>query len=417
MFLELHIIQSFGPSVLNRDDTNTPKTAEFGGVTRARVSSQCLKRLTREHYERALGPAAESVITSSPFTRVAQTLRDAYGRDYDDARRVAATAFAQAGFDVGSEKDTFSLAAPARFGVADLDAIAKLLADEPTWDALSADFTAAAAAVSALSGKKTVDPMTRITGDPSGISKRIRELALQDTNLGVALFGRMIAMKKAAARTRSDEANDEGEMGETGRTNLIDAACSVAHALSTHRAVAEFDFFTAVDAYAETTGAGMMGDIPFNSATYYRVVALDLHEMRKRLTGDVDFDAALRAFLEATILLAPQAKQATFLANEVPSLVFAVVRADQPQTLANAFERPVRPAPEGGFIEPSVQAFGAHWEATRTAYGDAGIRGVTAFSPLSDAVLGSLAAVAVRPFDQFIEEAMRLATSDRTMEA
>lgn len=415
MFLELHIIQSFGPSVLNRDDTNTPKTAEFGGVTRARVSSQCLKRLTREHYERALGPAAESVITSSPFTRVAQTLRDAHGRDYDDARRVAATAFARAGFDVGSEKDTFALAAPARFGAADLDAIAELLADAPTWNALSAAFTAAAA--TAKSGKKTVDPMTLITGDTSGISKKIRELALQDTNLGVALFGRMIAMKKAAARTRSDEANDEDEAGETGKTSLIDAACSVAHALSTHRAVAEFDFFTAVDAYAETTGAGMMGDIPFNSATYYRVVALDLHEMRKRLTGDVDFDAALRAFLEATILLAPQAKQATFLANEVPSLVFAVVRADQPQTLANAFERPVRPAPEGGFIEPSVQALGAHWEATRTAYGDAGIRGVTAFSPLSDDALGSLAAVAARPFDQFIEKAMRLATSDRTTEA
>lgn len=416
MFLELHIIQSFGPSVLNRDDTNTPKTAEFGGVTRARVSSQCLKRLTREHYERALGLSAESVITSSPFTRVAQTLRDAYGRDYDDARRVAATAFAQAGFDVESEKGAFSLAAPARFGVADLDAIAKLLADEPTWDALSAAFTAAAAGA-AKGGKKTVDPMTLISGDTSGTSRSIRDLALQNTNLGVALFGRMIAMKKAAAKTSSDEMTDEDKAGETGKTSLIDAACSVAHAISTHRAVAEFDFFTAVDAYAETTGAGMMGDIPFNSATYYRVVALDLHEMRKRLTGDVDFDAALRAFVEATILLAPQAKQATFLANEVPSLVLAVVRDDQPQTLANAFERPVRPAPEGGFIEPSVRALGAHWGAARTAYGDAGIRGVTAFSPLSDDVLGSLAAVAVRPFDQFIEEAMRLATSDRTTEA
>jgi CRISPR system Cascade subunit CasC len=415
MFLELHIIQSFGPSVLNRDDTNTPKTAEFGGVTRARVSSQCLKRLTREHYERALGLSAESVITSSPFTRVAQTLRDAHGRDYDDARRVAATAFAQAGFDVESEKGAFSLAAPARFGVADLDAIAKLLADEPTWDALSAAFTAAAGA--AKGGKKTVDPMTLISGDTSGTSRSIRDLALQNTNLGVALFGRMIAMKKAAAKTSSDETNDEDKAAETAKTSLIDAACSVAHAISTHRAVAEFDFFTAVDAYAETTGAGMMGDIPFNSATYYRVVALDLHEMRKRLTGDVDFDAALRAFLEATILLAPQAKQATFLANEVPSLVLAVVRDDQPQTLANAFERPVRPAPEGGFIEPSVRALGAHWAAARTAYGDAGIRGVTAFSPLSDDLLGSLEAVAVRPFDQFIEEAMRLATSDRTTEA
>jgi len=46
--IELHILQSFPVSCLNRDDVGAPKTAIFGGATRARISSQCLKRAIRE---------------------------------------------------------------------------------------------------------------------------------------------------------------------------------------------------------------------------------------------------------------------------------------------------------------------------------------------------------------------------------
>ena len=47
LFLELHLIQNFAPSNLNRDDTGSPKDAIFGGQRRARVSSQCFKRAIR----------------------------------------------------------------------------------------------------------------------------------------------------------------------------------------------------------------------------------------------------------------------------------------------------------------------------------------------------------------------------------
>ena len=46
--LELHILQSVPVACLNRDDLNSPKTAVFGGVQRARVSSQSWKRAIRE---------------------------------------------------------------------------------------------------------------------------------------------------------------------------------------------------------------------------------------------------------------------------------------------------------------------------------------------------------------------------------
>ena len=47
MLIEIHMIQNHSPSNLNRDDLGAPKTCIFGGVTRARISSQCLKRSIR----------------------------------------------------------------------------------------------------------------------------------------------------------------------------------------------------------------------------------------------------------------------------------------------------------------------------------------------------------------------------------
>ncbi len=59
MFVELHIIQNFAPSCLNRDDTNAPKDCIFGGFRRARISSQCIKRAIRTHclFEETIGEA------------------------------------------------------------------------------------------------------------------------------------------------------------------------------------------------------------------------------------------------------------------------------------------------------------------------------------------------------------------------
>ena len=50
MFLDLHILQSFAPANLNRDDTGAPKECVFGGTRRARISSQSLKRAIREAF-------------------------------------------------------------------------------------------------------------------------------------------------------------------------------------------------------------------------------------------------------------------------------------------------------------------------------------------------------------------------------
>ena len=50
--IEIHVLQNFAPSNLNRDDTGAPKDALFGGTRRARISSQCLKRAVRQNFVR-----------------------------------------------------------------------------------------------------------------------------------------------------------------------------------------------------------------------------------------------------------------------------------------------------------------------------------------------------------------------------
>lgn len=50
LFLDVHAIQTVPPANINRDDTGSPKTAQYGGVTRARVSSQSWKRAIRKYF-------------------------------------------------------------------------------------------------------------------------------------------------------------------------------------------------------------------------------------------------------------------------------------------------------------------------------------------------------------------------------
>ncbi|MES9905180.1 MAG: type I-E CRISPR-associated protein Cas7/Cse4/CasC, partial [Sedimenticola sp.] len=55
-FIQLHLLTSYPPANLNRDDLGRPKTAMMGGANRLRISSQSLKRAwrTSETFQQAL---------------------------------------------------------------------------------------------------------------------------------------------------------------------------------------------------------------------------------------------------------------------------------------------------------------------------------------------------------------------------
>src|SRR5205823_13620574 len=150
----------------------------------------------------------------------------------------------------------------------------------------------------------------------------------------------------------------------------VDAACQVAHAISTNMIHSmEMDYYTAVDDINnDNPGADMIGTVEFNSACFYRYATLDVAELvggyrdeKKTRPFGLQGDAELArttaaAFLTAFVHAVPTGKQNSFAAHNPPSLVFAVVRDGQPVSLANAFVKPIAPREGESLIEKSIQA-------------------------------------------------------------
>ncbi|MEV0680106.1 type I-E CRISPR-associated protein Cas7/Cse4/CasC [Actinosynnema sp. NPDC050436] len=337
MILELHLLQSFPVSNLNRDDVGQPKTATFGGHTRARVSSQSLKRSARLLFQdhgldiSETGVRTKRLVDSTADQLVAQ------GRDEKQAREAVIAALGQFGFGV----DANGLAQYLLFiGRSSIDLLAEYC--QTHWDALAGiekkgtkvkpDKALAAEAKRILDGSRAVD---------------------------VALFGRMIADNK--------DFN-------------VDAASQVAHALSTHAVVNEFDFYTAVDDLkpTEDSGADMIGTIDFNSACYYRYANVDLAQLTHNLGDDTELAArGVKAWLHAFVHAVPGGKQNSTAARTMPDTLLGVVRDNGAWNLANAFQKPVT---DPDIMAASTERLTHHFSRLRGFYGDTGLRAVVGAS-------------------------------------
>ena len=303
LFVEVHILQSLPPSNINRDDSGTPKQAQYGGARRARVSSQAWKRATRMEFAKEQPAADRATRTKRISTllaeRLAQPAADGGASlDAAHANRLAAALLEPLGITKSSKKEEQS-AYLLFFGKRQLDALVALL------DGRGPD-------LSALPDKELKDEVAKLpvvsvlsTGHPAE----------------VALFGRMVADLK--------DLN-------------VDAAVQVAHALSTHAVHTEFDYYTAVDdENIEDSGAGMIGTVEFNSSTLYRYAVLGVHQLRDNLTSPDDTrDAAVR-FVDAFTRSMPTGHQNSFAHRTLPHLVLITLRTDQPVNLVSAYEEPV----------------------------------------------------------------------------
>lgn len=330
MFIEFHLIQNFAPSNLNRDDTNNPKDCDFGGVRRARISSQCIKRAVREHPVFAKTTATPTATRTRYMTRLLVKALSEAGKSDEEAQAVAEAFASQYSKMDKKEKDRTSVLIYLSAG--EVDSMTHGLLEQ--WDAITAGDPAENDALRQLA--KDIVKLTRNrTGAPD-----------------IALFGRMLAEKP--------ELN-------------LDAACQVAHALSTHRVSMEMDFYTAVDDVSteEETGAGMMGVTGFNSACFYRYVRLDWKQLVQNLDGDTDLARrTVEAFLRASVLAVPSGKQNAFAAQNPPDFILAVVRQDgQAWSLANAFETPVHPG-KNGLVNASIEALDGYWGQLQRVYGN-----------------------------------------------
>lgn len=94
--VEIHVLQNFAPSNLNRDDTGAPKDALFGGTRRARISSQCSKRAVRQFFGQQV---AQGLLSNEDLAKRSKRLLDALteilvqkGRDPGAAKEKATLA-------------------------------------------------------------------------------------------------------------------------------------------------------------------------------------------------------------------------------------------------------------------------------------------------------------------------------------
>jgi len=365
MFVELHMIQNFSPSNLNRDDTNNPKDCEFGGVRRARISSQCIKRAIRTCRVFAEVTGVDLGTRTRLVTRLLRDRLIQAGRP-----EVEVDAIVPAFVDkYAADKKTPGLDKEGRTRLlyvseSEVAELVKSLLDN--WGALFAEDTrdGAIATIAKPYGRKPRE----VTSAPD-----------------IALFGRML--------TALPQLN-------------LEAACQVAHAISTHRVTMEMDFFTAVDDLQESeeTGAGMMGFVGFDSACFYRYARIDWGQLVKSLKGDVDLARrTVEGFLRASLAAVPSGKQNTFAAHNPPSLSLAVVRRDgMGWSLANAFERPVRAEREGGLVAPSVAALDQYWGRMCDVYGTATLATIAALLLEPDLPLDRLQDARVQNVDQWV---------------
>lgn len=371
MRVELHMLQNFAPSNLNRDDTGAPKDCDFGGYRRARISSQAIKRAMRSAFDQGelVPPDHRGKRTKRLTKALTDRLIDA-GKDADAALTVANAAIGAIGLkfqDKGETADGFKTQYLVYLGQDEIDRFAATCLEH--WDALASDKALPNATKRALLGQ--------LDGGKAA---------------DVALFGRMLA-----------------DLPEKN----IDAASQVAHAISTNKISAEFDFYTAIDDLKpeDTEGADMMGTVEFNSSCFYRYANVDIDQLAENLKDDDLIEPTLEAFLRASVAAIPTGKQNSFAAQNPPSFVLAVVRDAGMWSLANAFVEPVRPSRDGDLISRSVSKLDEYWGQLASVYGDDGVRGAWCIN-ITGTTPATLGSAQVATFRELVDNVLAAASGN-----
>lgn len=296
LYLDINVLQTIPASNVNRDDSGSPKTCIFGGVTRARISSQAQKKAVREEFKEVFPKEDVAIRTKYLVDLTAKEMLQLQpDLDQTQAEKLAAKALETA--DIKSK--------PNKSGVQELDAL----------------FFVSKAQI-----KKLAELV--VAGETK--KKNLKDALTKTPSIDQALFGRMVA---------SDSSMN------------YDATCQVSHAISTHGVVTEFDYFTAVDDVNENSGAGHIGVTEFNSSTLYRYANINVTQLSKELGQDAL--KAIDAFVRAFILTMPSGKSNSFANRTLPDAVYIALRSDQPVNLSPAFEKPI--VSDQGYVEESAK--------------------------------------------------------------
>lgn len=342
VLVEVHVLQNFAPSNLNRDDTGAPKDAIFGGTRRARISSQCQKRSVREYFKQK---ADAGVIKADDIAIRTKRLHSmlcealvALGRDKCETELKVKTALSWISLAVDEKRDNKSQYL-LFVGPREVSDLARTI--DASWDAIKV--------MEEAGEEKKSKKKDAVKASDQKVVAALHKAFDGGRAIDMALFGRMLA-------------------DMPGKN--ADASCQVAHAVSTHSVEREFDFYTAIDDLKpdDTSGADMMGTVEFNSACFYRYAVLDWNKFVENLQGDTELAIkGARLFLESFVLAEPSGKQNSFAAHNPPEFVMvSLVAGGQPMNLLNAFEKPI--FTKKGLTSSSAEALTDRATALKQAY-------------------------------------------------
>ena len=324
-FIQLHILTSYPPANLNRDDLGRPKTAKMGGVDRLRVSSQSLKRTwrTSDLFQAAMsghvGIRTKCLGLEAYQGLVAQGVAEKKALGW--AKEIAGQ-FGALKKDKNKPLKELEIEQLVHISPAEqqaIDALVTLLASEQR-------------------GPET-DELTLLRKEEQAVD--------------IALFGRMLASKPAFN---------------------IEAACQVAHAISVHPVVIEDDYFTAVDDlndHSEDAGAAHIGETGFAAGLFYTYICINKTQLIDNLGGDQALaNRALAALTEAAVKVAPAGKQNSFGSRAYASYALAEMGSQQPRSLSVAFLKPVDPRLSDDFSTDAIQALQQQQQNFDRVYGE-----------------------------------------------
>ena len=329
-FIQLHLLTSYPPSNLNRDDLGRPKTAVMGGKTRLRISSQSLKRTWRtsdvfqQTFEGHIGIRTKEMGTKIKDALMSgSTLNDLFmGKTASQAQAIIpeeeaklwAWKIAAVFVDKTAKKD-----AEGKEKISKKEKSSNV--DKETLKGEQLVFYSNNEIVAI---QDLINVISKEKRDPknSELSKLLRE---DLSSVDVAMFGRMLA--------------------NASKYN-IDAAVQVAHAITVHEVAVEDDYFTAVDDLnegEEDMGAAHIGETEFAAGVYYLYVCINKNLLVKNLNGNKEIaDKAVAALVEAAAKVAPTGKQNSFASRAYASYIMVEKGDQQPRSLSVAYLKPVR---------------------------------------------------------------------------
>lgn len=335
-FIEIHYLKEYPPTNLNRDDNNAPKTALYGGVSRGRISSQCLKRQWRisDYFKDAVGADNLGIRTRDLPAVVGQRMLDAgFPEQIVEAIKPKITGIAN---KTGKEnKDADKTKQVVFYSRQDIDAITE-------------------AVISCVNGLDEKDVKKLNAKD---IEAAIKGAKTRPITPDIAAFGRMVT---------------------TNSIRNVDAAMQVAHAIATHKTIKESDYFTAVDDLLtgetmEGSGAGHINSTDFISSCFYHYCNIDLEQFKKNIEGADDVDqltlSTLEGLLNAMARTNPSGKQNSFAGYVFPAAFMVVISANKtPLNLVSAYEEPVFNSKQ--VLRDSIQRLADEADITGKEFGD-----------------------------------------------